>query len=527
MANFLQRDRVIGPINPWLIAPVVMLSTFMEVLDTSVANVSLQHIAGNLSSTVEESTWVLTSYLVSNAIVLPLTGWFSKIFGQKRFYMACVTIFTVSSLLCGLAPSLGMLVFFRVLQGAGGGGLQPVSQAILVQSFPKEKRGMAMAVYGMGVIFAPIVGPTLGGWITDSYSWRWIFLINIPIGLLSLVLTSLLIFDPPYLERKKLSEVKIDYIGLGLLSVGLGFLQVVLDKGQTEDWFGSNFIVWGTVAAAVGLIGAALWEWHSRDPVVDVRLLTERNFMLSTVTMFLLGIVLYGSTALLPIFLQTLLGYNAMTSGLVLSPGGIAVLILLPVVGMLTSRVEARWMVTLGALIIPGSLFHMAHFNLNITFSDAMWARVYQSMGMAFLFVPINVMAFYFVKRDKVNNATGIMNLARNVGGSVGIAGVTTVLSRRVQVHQNILAGHVNTFSGAYQRMVAGSTAALATRGSDPAQATAQAHGLVYGLVQRQASMMAFVDDFWLLGAVFLCLIPLMFLMKKTRPHKSTDVAAH
>jgi DHA2 family multidrug resistance protein len=525
MTAFLQRDRETGAFNPWLIALTVMLSTFMEVLDTSVANVSLQHIAGSLSSTVDESTWVLTSYLVSNAIVLPLTGWFSKLFGQKRFYMACVVIFTLSSLLCGLAPSLGMLVFFRVLQGAGGGGLQPVSQAILVQSFPKEKRGMAMAVYGMGVIFAPIVGPTLGGWITDSYSWRWIFLINIPIGVLSLVLTSLLIFDPPYLERKKFSEEKIDYIGLGLLSVGLGFLQVVLDKGQTEDWFGSRFIVWGIVAAVVGLIGAALWEWHSRNPVVDLHLLGERNFMLSTVTMFLLGLVLYGSTALLPIFLQTLLGYSATTSGLVLSPGGVAVLLLLPVVGVLTSHIEARWLVTVGSLIISASLFHMAGFNLNISFSDAMWARVYQSMGMAFLFVPINVMAFHFVKREKVNNATGIMNLARNVGGSVGIAFVTTGLSRRVQVHQNILAGHVNPFSGAYQQMMSGATAALTTRGSDPVQAAAQAHGLVYGLLQRQAAMMAFVDDFWILGAVFMCLVPLMFLMKKTRPHKTAEIA--
>lgn len=525
MVNFLQRDRVTGAFNPWLIAPTVMLATFMEVLDTSVANVSLQHIAGNLSATVEESTWVLTSYLVSNAIVLPLTGWFSKFFGRKRFYMACVVIFTLSSLLCGLAPSLGMLVFFRVLQGAGGGGLQPVSQAILVESFPKGKQGMAMAVYAMGVVVAPIIGPTLGGWITDSYSWRWIFLINIPVGLLSLTLTSLLISDPHYIERKKFSAVKIDYIGLGLLSVGLGFLQVVLDKGQIDDWFGSSFIVWGMVAAGAGLIGAAVWEWRSRDPIVDLHLLTERNFMLSTATMFLLGVVLYGTTALLPIFLQTLLGYDAMTSGLVLSPGGVAVLILLPVVGMLMAHIEARWMVMLGALVISASLFHMAGFNLNVTFRMAMWARIYQSLGMAFLFVPINVMAFNFVKREKVNNASGILNLARNMGGSVGISSVATELSRRAQVHQNILSGHVNTFSAAYQRMVAGSAATLAVRGSDPVQASARAHAMVYGLLQRQASMMAFVDDFWMLGTIFLCLIPLMFVMKKVRPHKSTVIA--
>jgi DHA2 family multidrug resistance protein len=516
MVNLLQRDRGTGAFSPWLIALAVMLATFMEVLDTSVANVSLQHIAGNLSATVEESTWVLTSYLVSNAIVLPLTGWFSKLFGRKRFYMACVVIFTLSSLLCGMAPSLGMLVFFRVLQGAGGGGLQPVSQAILVESFPKGKQGMAMAVYAMGVILAPIVGPTLGGWITDSYSWRW---------LLSLTMTSLLISDPPYLERKKLSEVKIDYIGLGLLSVGLGFLQVVLDKGQSDDWFGSPFIVWGMVAAVAGLIGAAVWEWRSRDPIVDLHLLTERNFMLSTATMFLLGVVLYGTTALLPIFVQTLLGYDATTSGLVLSPGGIVVLILLPVVGMLMAHIEARWMVMLGALIISASLFHMASFNLDITFGMAMWARIYQSLGMAFLFVPINVMAFHFVKKEKVNNASGILNLARNIGGSVGISGVATQLARRAQMHQNILAGHVNQFSATYQQMVAGSAATLAVRGSDPVQASARAHAMIYGLLQRQASMMAFVDDFWMLGAIFLCLIPLMFVMKKVRPQKSTVIA--
>ena len=525
MSDLFKRDPITGAFNPWLIAPTVMLATFMEVLDTSVANVSLEHIAGNLSATVNESTWVLTSYLVSNAIVLPLTGWFSSLFGRKRFYMVCVTIFTVSSLLCGLAPSLGMLVFFRVLQGAGGGGLQPVSQAILVESFPKSKAGMAQAVYAMGVVVAPIIGPTLGGWISDNYSWRWIFLINIPVGLLSITLTTLLISDPPYLERKKLGEIKIDYIGLGLLSVGLGFMQVVLDKGQTDDWFGSRFIVWASVAGAVGLIGAVIWEWRSRDPIVDLHLLSERNFMISTVTMFLLGVVLYGTTALLPILLQTLLGYDAMTSGLVLSPGGIAVLVLLPVAGMLVAHVEARWLVALGALIISVSLFHMGNFNLNIDFGTAMRARVYQSLGMAFLFVPINVMAFYFVRKEKVNNASGILNLARNMGGSVGISAVTTGLARRAQVHQHDLSGHLNALSAAVQRMLAGSTAALTARGSDPVQAAAQAHRMLYGMLQRQATMMAFVDDFRLLGAIFLCLIPLMFLMKRVRPQKSVVVA--
>jgi MFS transporter, DHA2 family, multidrug resistance protein len=526
MRSLLARARQNGETHPWIIAFTVMLAIFMEVLDTSVANVALPHIAGNLSAGVDESTWVLTSYLVSNAIILPLTGWFSSLFGRKRFYMTCVVVFTLSSLLCGLAPSLPLLVFFRVLQGAGGGALQPISQAILLESFPKEKRGMAMAVFGMGVVLAPIIGPTLGGWITDSYSWRWIFLINIPVGIISLALTLFLIFDPPYLVRKSLREgAKIDYIGIGLLSVGLGFLQVVLDKGEREDWFGSNFIVWCTIAAAVGLLGAFLWELSRKDPAVDFHLLKERNFLIATVTMFMLGVVLYGSTALLPIFLQTLLGYTALLSGLVLSPGGILVVILLPVVGKLLTRIESRWLVVFGLSILSLSLFHMAHFTLEVDFRTAMTARIYQSAGMAFLFVPINVMAFYFIPKVKINNATGIINLARNIGGSVGIAGVVTMLARRAQFHQAVLVSHMTPLDSAYQAMVGGAKQMLAMQGSDPVQAAHQAQGMAYGLLMRHATMLAFLDDFWLMGVVILIMIPFMFLMKKVRPHKGPDDA--
>jgi len=503
-----------------------MLAIFMEVLDTSVANVALPHIAGNLSAGVDESTWVLTSYLVSNAIVLPLTGWFSSIFGRKRFYMVCVVIFTLSSLLCGLAPSLPLLVFFRILQGAGGGALQPISQAILLESFPKEKRGMAMAVFGMGVVLAPIIGPTLGGWITDSYSWRWIFLINIPVGIISLVLTLFFVFDPPYLVRKSLREgARIDYIGTGLLSVGLGFLQVVLDKGEREDWFGSNFIIWCAVVTVVGLVGAVLWELSQKDPAVDFHLLKERNFLIATMTMFMLGLVLYGSTALLPIFLQTLLGYTALLSGLVLSPGGILVVILLPVVGKLLTHIESRWLVVFGLAVLSLSLFHMASFNLEVDFRTAMTARIYQSAGMAFLFVPINVMAFYFIPKEKINNATGIINLARNIGGSVGIAGVVTMLARRAQYHQAVLVGHMTPLDTAYRAMLGGASQMLTARGSDPAMAAHQAQGLAYGLLMRHSTMLAFLDDFWLMGVVILIMIPFMFLMKKVAPHKGPDVA--
>ena len=516
-----------GETNPWVIALTVMLATFMEVLDTSVANVALPHIAGNLSAGVDESTWVLTSYLVANAIVLPLTGWFSTLFGRKRFYMACVALFTLSSFLCGLAPSLGMLIFFRVVQGLSGGALLPISQAILVESFPVKKLGMAMAVYGMGVVFAPIIGPTLGGWLTDNYTWRWIFFINIPVGILSLLLTSLLIFDPPYLERKSLREgARIDYIGIGLLTLGLASLEIVLDQGQRHDWFGSGFVTASAVLSVAGLIGAVVWALRRKEPVVDFRMLGERNFGLATLTMFVLGAVLYGSTMLLPLFLQTLLGYTAMLSGLVLSPGGFAVLILMPVVGRLLGWVQARWLVAFGVLISSLSLFYMAHFNLQIDFQTAMLARVWQSAGLAFLFVPISVVAFAFVPKEKINNATGLFNLARNIGGSTGIAIATTMLARRSQFHQNVLVSHLTPFDSSYRAMVQGASQMLAAKGASAPQASAQAHGMLYGLVQQHSSMLAFADDFWLMGIAFLAVLPLMFLMKKTKPHAG-EVAAH
>ena len=527
MVALLERVRPNGETNPWAIALTVMLATFMEVLDTSIANVALPHIAGNLSAGVDESTWVLTSYLVSNAIVLPLTGWFSTLFGRKRFYMGCVVIFTVSSLLCGLAPNLGLLVFFRILQGAGGGGLQPVSQAILVESFPKSKQGMAMAIYGMGVVLAPIIGPTLGGWLTDSYTWRWIFFINIPVGVLSILLTTLLISDPPYLVRKSFKQgLRIDFIGLGLLAVGLGFLQVVLDKGQRDDWFGSDFIIWCSVVTVVALVAAIIWELSQKDPVIELHLFKDRNFTVAAFTMFMLGVVLYGSTVLLPIFLQTLMGYTAELSGWVLSPGGFLVLLTLPVVGRLLTKVEARWLVAVGLSIMAFGLYQMSHFNLDISLGIAMKTWALSRLGLAFLFVPINVMAFYFIPREKTNNATGLINLARNIGGSVGISFVTTMLARRAQFHQQVLVSHLTPLDQTYQRALEGASQALQSAGSNAAQALGQAQGLIYGNLVRQSNMLAFVDNFWLMAVICLALVPVMFVMKKAKPQHG-PVAVH
>jgi len=515
-------------VNPWFIAGTVMLATFMEVLDTSIANVALPHIAGSLSAGIDESTWVLTSYLVSNAIVLPLTGWFSRLFGRKRFYMSCVTIFMISSLLCGLAPSLPLLVLFRVLQGAGGGGLQPVSQAILVESFPREKQGMAMAIYGMGVVVAPIVGPTLGGWITDNFSWRWIFFINIPVGILSLFFTSQLIQDPPHLVAfRKGPRVKIDYIGLGLLSVGLGFLQVVLDKGQRDDWFGSAFIVWCTVLTVIGLVGTVIWELRQKDPVVELHLFKDRNYAMATFTMFALGVVLYGSTVLLPVMLQTLSGYTAELSGLVLSPGAIVTLITLPFVGRLLARYEARWLVLFGLTILSMGMWSLSKLSLTASFWTFVWVWIISRGGLGFLFVPINVAAFSYVPKERMNNATGLINLARNIGGSVGISLVTTMQARLAQKHQANLIKDYSPVNWRYQQALQGLATELQTRGISAADALVRAKAMLYLELQRQAAMLSFIDVFRFMAFLCVAMMPLMFLMKKSATARSSTPLAH
>jgi DHA2 family multidrug resistance protein len=514
-----------SPVNPWIIALTVTLATFMEVLDTSIANVALPHIAGSLSAGQDESTWVLTSYLVSNAIVLPLSGWLSSIMGRKRFYMSCVALFTISSALCGFSLNLPMLIVFRILQGAGGGGLQPSEQAILADTFSPAKRGMAFAVYGIAVVMAPAIGPTLGGWITDNFSWRWIFFVNIPVGIISLLLTQRLIQDPPYLKRRKLSETRIDYVGLGLVALGLGTLQVVLDKGQREDWFESHFIVVLSVISAAALIFVIFWEWNHKDPIIDLHLFRQRTFATANFLMFMLGFALLGSTLLLPLFMQTLLGYTAERAGLALMPGGFTIMVAMPIVGFLLSRYSPRYLLLFGLSMLSFSLFHMTSFDLGVDFHTVMMARVFQALGLAFLFVPINTTAYSSLPRDKNNAASGLMNLARNIGGSVGISMVTTMLARRTQFHQARLSENLSAASPQFQATLRALANNFSRGGADSASALQHAYAMLQANVIRQATMLAYIDNFWFLGVVIACLIPCVFLIKPAKP--GGEIIAH
>ena len=510
--------------NQWAIALTVTLATFMEVLDTSIANVSLPHIAGNLSAGQDESTWVLTSYLVANAIVLPISGWLSTLIGRKRFYMMCVTLFTISSALCGFAPNLGMLIFFRILQGLGGGGLAPSEQAILADTFEPAKRGMAFAVYGIAVVSAPAIGPTLGGWITDNYDWRWIFFINVPVGMISLFLTSRLVEDPPYLRGLKKSKFDIDFIGLGAIAIGLGALQIVLDKGQRDDWFGSPFIVFTTSVAVVAIVFAVVWEWNHKHPIIELKLLSNRGFLIANIAMFMLGIVLFGTTLLVPQMLQELFGYTAQEAGMVLSPGGIAVILLLPAVGIMVSKLDARYLIAFGFLASALGLFHLSQLTLDISFSQAVWARVYQAAGLAFLFIPISTVAYIGMPREKSNAISGLTNLSRNLGGSVGISLVTTLLARRAQYHQFVLSENTTSYNQTFRNAVTGTTNTLTSHGASPLAATHQAYGMIANSVLRQATMQSYLDVFRLLSIGAAVLVPCVFIMKRAR---ASQAAAH
>ena len=507
--------------NPWAVAMTVTLATFMEVLDTSIANVALPHIAGSLSAGQDESTWVLTSYLVSNAIVLPISAWMSDRFGRKRFYMACVLLFTLSSLLCGLSTTLPMLIFFRVLQGAGGGGLGPSEQAILADTFEPEQRGMGFAMYGMAVVLAPAVGPTLGGWLTDNYSWHWIFFINVPIGLLSLVLTSRMVEDPPWIgdARERAKHSPVDYMGLSLIAVGLGALQVVLDKGQREDWFASHFIQIFTAVCVVALVSFVVWEWREPHPILNLRLLGNRNFAVSNVLMFTLGWVLYGSTVLIPQFLQTVMGYTAELAGMALSPGGLVVMAMMPIVGTLVSRVDARKLITFGFIALAASMFHMTSLYTGIDFKTAMMYRVWQSVGLAFLFVPINTLCYVGVPQEQNNQISAMINLMRNLGGSFGISFVTTMLSRRAQVHQNVLSAHTGN-STQMQHMLQSMTGLYAARSGSGPGATQQAYSSIYGSLQQQASVLSYRDTIAIMAIIIVGVMPLVLLARKPKPEE-------
>src|SRR5467141_1451917 len=472
--------------NPWLIAVVVALAAFMEVLDTSIANVALPYMAGNLGASNDQSTWVLTSYLVSNAIILPISGWLAGALGRKRFFMWCLGIFTVSSLLCGLAPSLGLLLLFRVLQGAGGGGLQPMAQAILADTFPPQQRGLAFALYGITAVTAPTIGPTLGGWITFNYSWRWIFFINLPVGVATLFLVYRFVEDPPYLKRLRGAGVKLDYVGIALLTLGVGALQVLLDKGQEDDWFGSRFITTLVVLSGVSLISLVIWEWFQKAPVVDVRLFKSFNFASSNLMMFTLGIMLFSSLVMMPQFLQTLMGYTSQVAGLAISGGGLALLIEMPIMGQLTTKVQARYLIAFGWLCLALAMFYSTkRIDLMISFSTAAWLRVAQVIGMGFLFVPITLVAYIGVSPEKNNAVAGIVNFMRNMGSSVGTSIVTTLIARRSQFHQARLVEYARPDNPNFQNTLNGLAAQIAHSGGlSKSDAAAQAYARVYQSVQ-------------------------------------------
>jgi len=512
--------------NPWLIAVVVSMAAFMEVLDTSIANVALPYMAGNLGASNDESTWVLTSYLVSNAIVLPIGGWLAARFGRKRFFMACLAIFTASSLLCGFAPSLGALLFFRVLQGAGGGGLQPMAQAILADTFPPQKRGVAFAVYGLTTVLAPTIGPTLGGWITFNYSWRWIFFINLPVGLLAQFLVLRLVEDPPYLSRLKAAGVKLDYIGIALLALGVGALQILLDRGQEDDWFGSRFILTLAIVSAVCLVSLVIWEWFRKDPVVDVRLYKNFNFLSTNLMMFVLGILLFSSLVLVPQFLQTLLGYTAEVAGLVLSGGAVVLLVTMPLVGQLTTKVQARYIIAFGWLALAIAMYYSTlRLDLLISFSSATWLRIAQVTGLGFLFVPITLAAYIGMPTEKSNAIAGLVNFMRNMGSSVGTSMVTTIVDRRSQYHQSVLISHTTPGSQTFQNVINGLTLQTAHSGMSLHDAQTQAYARIYQAVQAQAATLAYIDAFWVLAVGSAIMFFLSFLLQKNDPGTGGEAA--
>ena len=501
-------------VNPWIVAIAVMLGTFMEVLDTTVVNVSLPHIAGNLSASTDEATWVLTSYLVSNAIVLPLTGWLANYFGRRRLLLLSVGGFTLFSFLCGIAPNLPSLIIFRIFQGATGGGLQPLSQAILMEAFPPEKRAKAMAFWALGIVVAPMLGPVLGGWITDSYSWRWLFYINIPVGICAASMISLFVFDPPYIRR---GTGGIDYWGIGMLAVGIGTLQVMLDKGQEDDWFQSRFILTLFILCAAGLILFVIRELVAEHPVVDLKIFKNSTYSTGVFLMTVLGFVLYGSTVLLPVWLQTLMGYSAVQAGLAMLPRGLGSFLFMPIVGMLMAKIEARKLLATGLALASLSLYMLSRLNLNAGYWDIFWPQLLQGTSLGLLFVPLTTITNGPIPKEQMGNATSLFNLMRNIGASIGIASVTTIVSRHTQTHTSDLSAHVNLYDPPSVTLLNSIKSGMIAAGSDAATATQKAYAVAFGMVERHAAMLAYIDTFFLLAVMFIVVMPLILIMKKPK----------
>lgn len=503
-----------GRYSPWLIVAIISIPTFMEVLDTSIANVALDHIAGGLSVSNDQATWVLTSYLVANAIVIPISGWLSDAIGRKRYFLISIALFTVSSLLCGLSPNLSTLVVARILQGIGGGGLAPVEQSMLADTFPPKQRGMAFAAFAIVVVVGPVLGPTLGGWIVDYSTWHWVFLINVPIGVVAWFLAELFVDEPEAVvkdrERKLKNGLRIDYIGVALVALGLGFLEITFDRGEREDWFSSPLILGSAVIAAVSLVSLFVWEWNHKDPVVDVKLLKNRNFAFTLVVMAITGLILYGTTQLIPQLLQQVLGYTSLDAGLALTAGGLATLVAVPIAGRLSGVVDVRFLLFPALMVQAAALWNMSHLSADISFWDAAQARLYQAMALPFLFVPINAIAYVGLKRNQTAQASALLNVARNLGGTLGISISQTLLQNGLQRHQAELVQRLSPIEPNYNEWIA--TARGVVSGIGDPMVTPMA--VLYSQVQRQATMLAFLDVFRTLMIVVIVASPAVFLMR-------------
>ncbi len=509
--------------NPWLIAATMVLPTFMVALDTSVANVALPHIAGSLSASAEEATWVLTSYLVANGIILPATAWLSGLFGRKKFLLISITVFTVSSGFSGASLNLDMLVFARVVQGASGGVLLPISQAILLESFPQEDRGQAMAAFALGVIVAPIVGPTLGGWITDNYSWRWIFYVNLPVGILALLMAHMFIEDPPYIKRVYGKE--LDYIGFALMALGLGTLQVILDKGQQDDWFAASWICWFALISAVSLIVFVIRELKTKKPLVDLSIIRDRNFAVGILIATAYGAIVYGTLLILPLFLEDLMNYSAFESGLTMSPRGIGAMVSVAVAGRMLKKVDGRIMMLGGFLLIAWAGFLFGRINLEISPFDIVLPNIILGSAIGFVFVPLTTIAMGMLPNEKIGTGTGIYNLMRNIGGSIGIAVITTILARSSQAYQTTLVSHLTPYSRSFRQSFDKLYAFFVTQ-SDPVTATRMALGTIYRSLLDQSILLAYVINFQLLGILALICIPLVFLFRRLESKEGTKSIA-